>query len=163
VVEVDFSLWRDMSLEEQHFNVYRTRTMSRIFQGAGLHVAPNLNWSGEQSFAFCFQGIPPGCPVAFTECRTPSGSEADRKAFLYGLHEAVRQIQPQRLAIYGGALHEWWIRRDLPTCSTEFVFLESWTDSRRRVRARQEREEREKNQLNLFGGAAWVAEAQVAA
>jgi hypothetical protein len=43
LVEVDFSLWRDRPLIEQVFNIYRTRTLSRIFQAAGLRVVPNLN------------------------------------------------------------------------------------------------------------------------
>lgn len=141
LVEVDFSLWVDRPLEEQRFNVYRQRALARQWQEHGFLVAPCLNWSDERSYSFCFSGIPTGCPVAFTECRTPSSSAEDRRAFLCGLQEAVRQVQPHCLVIYGGLVHKWWIRRALPTCSTAFVFLESWTDARRRVRAEQERHE----------------------
>jgi hypothetical protein len=166
LVEVDFSLWVNDPLPVQLFNVYRQRSLARQWQEAGLLVAPCLNWSDERSFEFCFQGVPVNCPLAFTECRTPSGSEEDRRAFLCGLHEAVRQLRPRTLVIYGGLLHEWWIRRDLPAGDTDFVFLESWTDARRRERARQEREVREHNQLQLFptgGSSQWAEEAQVAA
>jgi hypothetical protein len=160
VVEPDFSLWTDDSLEEQLFNVKRKKIVSRQWQEAGLLVAPCLNWASEESFAFCFSGVPSHCSVAFVECRTASSSAEDKKAFLRGLHEAVRQISPQTLVIYGGVPNEWWIRRDLPAGATRFVFLESWTDSRAKVRKAQEREVRERNQLNLFGGGnkAWAEE-----
>lgn len=163
VIEPDFSLWADAPLVEQLWNTYRTRWLGRYWQDAGLEVMPSLSWATERSFEFCFSGIPTGCPVAFAECRTPSSSAEDRKAFLCGLHEAVRQVRPRTLVIYGGLLHEWWIRRDLPGGDTDFVFLESWTDARRRVRAEQERQERERNQLQLFGGKSWAEEAQQAA
>jgi hypothetical protein len=66
--------------------------------------------------------------------------------------------------IYGGQPHRWWIERDLPAGPTQFVFLESWTDARAKVRKAQAREEREKNQLQLFGGnKVWAAEDQAAA
>ena len=156
LVEVDFSLWADDPLPVQLHNVYRQRALARRWQEAGLIVAPCLNWSDERSFEFCFSGVPRECPVAFTECRTAASSAEDRRAFNHGLHEAIRQVRPQTLVIYGGRIHEWWIRRDLPACATEFVFLESWTDARRCVRAEQTRQVRDRNQLNLFGGDTWA-------
>jgi hypothetical protein len=158
-------LWADMPREEQLESIRRTRTVSRVFQSYNLPVIPNLNWSTEQSFEFCFQGVPVGCPVAFTECRTPSGCEEDKQAFLCGLHEAVRQVRPQTLVIYGGQPHEWWIRRDLPQASTQIVFLESWTDARGRIRKAQEQEARNRNQPELFpiGGKQWADVEAVAA
>jgi Domain of unknown function (DUF4417) len=165
LVEPDFSVWVDDPIETQLFNTKRKRIVARQWQEYGLMIAPNLNWSGPESFKFCFSGVPSHCPVAFTECRTCSSSAVDRRAFLCGLHEAIRQVRPRTLIIYGGAPNEWWIKRDLPAGDTQFVFLESWTDSRTRVRKAQERQERERNQYQLFstGGTQWAEEAVQAA
>lgn len=157
LVEVDFSLWCDDSRETQLFNARRKKVVARVFQEHGLAVVPNLNWGTEESFSFCFVGTPVNAPVCMTECRTASSSAEDRRAFLRGLHEAVRQCQPATLVIYGGAPNAWWIERDLPQCPTQFVFLESWTDARGTIRKRQARELRNKNQLT-FGGTQWADE-----
>ena len=54
LVEVDFSLWTDVPLEEQRFNVCRSRTLARRWQEAGMPVVLSMNWSPEQSFSFAF-------------------------------------------------------------------------------------------------------------
>jgi hypothetical protein len=157
VVEVDFSLWVDSQLAEQQHNVFRTRTVSRVFQAYGLNVIPNLNWSNERSFPFCFAGIPVGAPVCMTECRTPGGTDDDRRAFLVGLEQGVKQVQPRHIIVYGGQEHAYWLQGNLPQGPT-YTLLTSWTTERRRVRATQERQVRERNQLTLFGGNTWAVE-----
>jgi hypothetical protein len=148
VVEPDFSMWADQSLEDWLHNARIKKIVARQWQEAGLLVAPNLNWSRPESFDFAFAGTPIGCPVAFTECRTASSSAEDRKAFSHGLHEAIRRVQPRVLVIYGGQPHRGWIERDLPVGPAQFVFLESWTDSRGKVRKAQERQVREEISCN---------------
>jgi hypothetical protein len=163
VIEPDFSLWADAPLVEQLFNVYRMRLLGRQWQEAGLSVIPNLAWSDDRSFPFCFTGIPVGAPVVACECRTPGGNDADRRRFLAGLTEGVKQGQPEHVLIYGGKEHAFWLSGNLPT-GPHYTLLEAWTSARGKIRARQEREERERNQLQLFGGDQWVEEApQVAA
>jgi hypothetical protein len=165
LVEIDFSMWADDSTETQLFNIRRQKIVSRIFQDFGLAIAPCLNWSGPESFEFCFSGVPSHCPLAYIECRTASSSAEDKRAFSCGLHEAIRQVRPQTLVIYGGLVHRWWIERDLPVGPTRFVFLESWTDARGKIRKVQEQRIREKNQLNLFstgGHSVWEEEAAAA-
>lgn len=163
-VEPDFSIWSDRPQIEGIFNTYRKRVISRIFQGCGIKIIPNLNWSNEDSYDFCFSGIPENAPLAFTECRTASSSTEDRRAFLSGLHAGVTRLRPKTLVIYGGSIHRWWIERDLPTGSTKFLYLEAWTDARRKFRAAQARREQERHQPNLFtGGDSWAEEAQAVA
>lgn len=163
VIEPDFSLWTDEALIQQAYNVFRMRTLGRRYQEAGIPVIPNLAWSDERSFAFCFSGIPVGAPVCMTECRTPGGNDADRRAFLAGLTQAVNKVQPQHVVIYGGKEHAYWLTEHLPH-GPQYTLIDSWTTERRRVRAAQERQARERHQLSLFaGGNQWAEEAQVAA
>jgi hypothetical protein len=160
-VEIDYSLWTDAPLAEQVLSVYKTRVTSRIFQGSGLHVIPNLNWSDERSFPFSFAGIPVGAPVCMTECRTPGSNDDDRRAFLRRLAEGVKQVQPQHVCIYGGQEHRYWLADRLPAGPT-YTLLEAWTSARGKIRAAERRELRNKNQLT-FGGETWAAEDQRAA
>ena len=165
LVEVDFSLGRDRPKAEQVFNVHRTRTVSRVFQGYDLHIIPTLKWAGRESFEFCFQGVPVGAPVAAVECRTAGSTEADRRHFLTGLHEAVRQTQPKHICLYGGAEHSFWLQGNLPE-GPRYTLLESFMTARSRLCKAQEREEaRERNQPGLFptGGSNVRVDVEVAA
>jgi hypothetical protein len=162
LIEADFSLWVNESYEAQRRNVFRQRSLARQWQEAGLLVAPCLNWSNAGSFSFAFQGVPVGCPLVYVECRTPGGNDADRRAFLAGLGEAVRQLRPGHIVVYGGREHEFWLRDRLPT-GPAYTLLTSWTTERRAVRAEQARREEEKYQPSFFGGDVWVDVEQVCA
>jgi hypothetical protein len=154
-IEPDFSLWVDMPLAEQLWNTYRMRTLGRLWQEAGLSVIPNLAWSDERAFPFCFSGIPVSAPVVACECRTPGRNDEDRRAFLAGLRQGVKQVRPQHVLIYGGTTHAYWLDGNLPE-GPDYTLIESWTSARGRLRARQARQLKERNQLQLFGGEQWV-------
>jgi hypothetical protein len=161
VVEPDFSLWRDDPLIVHVYNVYRTRWMGRYWQEAGITVIPSLNWSDERSFSFAFSGIPQHAPVVAVECRTAGQTDGDRRAFLAGLSEGVRQVAPQKLIIYGGREHVFWLSSRLPE-GPHYTLLESWTHCRDRTRTAERRQARARNQLRLFptgGEQRWEAEA----
>jgi hypothetical protein len=162
VVEPDFSLWVDDSIETQLFNVKRKKIVSRQWQEYGLAIIPNLNWSDERSFSFCFAGIPVGASVVACECRTAGSADDDRRAFLKGLEQGVKQVQPQHVVIYGGEEHKFWLKERLPL-GPGYTLIEAWTSVRGRVRKVQEREERERNQPLLFGGGTWAEEEVTAA
>jgi hypothetical protein len=159
LIEPDYSLWADMPLAAQLFNVYRTRSVGRLWQEHNLAVIPNLAWSDERSFEFCFSGIPTHAPVVACECRTPGGNDENRRAFLRGLTAGVKQVKPLNVCIYGGQQHRYWLQDRLPP-GPAYHLIDSWTDARGKIRAAQEREARERNQLNLFGGGKekWVEE-----
>jgi hypothetical protein len=150
VIEPDFSLWTDAPLVEQLHNVYRTRTLGRYWQEHGLWLIPSLNWSDERSYSFAFHGIPPRAPVVAVECRTASRVE-DRAGFLHGLAEAIRQVRPQCVVMYGGERHASWIRPGLPVSGeTEFRFLPAWTDARRRWQGRPKYTKRKSTTAGVY-------------
>jgi hypothetical protein len=161
----DFSLWRDAQPGEQQWNTYRTRWLERYWQEHGIPVIPNVNWSGPQSYQFCFTGIPVGAPVVAVEARTAGQNDADRLAFLAGLRAAVRQTRPQCVLVYGGLEHEFWLRSQLPK-GPEYRLIESWTSLRDRVRRAEERRLRHRHQLTFTfhpqKEAAWADEAVAA-
>jgi Domain of unknown function (DUF4417) len=164
LVEPDFSVWVDDPIETQLFNTKRKRIVARQWQEHGLRVVPNLNWSDDRSYPFAFAGIPQHAPIVACECRTAGSNDTDRRAFLAGLAEGVRQLEPQSVLVYGGTANKFWLDGNLPQ-GPVYHLIDSWTDSRGRIRKAQEREVREQNQLTLFstGGEQWAEEeAQVA-
>jgi hypothetical protein len=149
LVEPDFSLWADSPLVVQLWNTYRTRRLGLLWQDAGLPVIPSLNWSDERSYEFCFVGIPKGAPVVAVECRTAGQADHDRRAFLRGLMEGLRQVQPEHLIVYGGQEHSFWLSPHLPR-GILTTLLPSWTHQRDKIRRREARAIRDRYQFQLF-------------
>lgn len=95
----DFSLWRDMPLAAQMWQVYRSRWVGAFWQEHGLHVLPAVSWSTEASFDFAFDGLPTNATLAISGVgmRDP----AARTLFRAGLAELLQRTTPRLLLVYG--------------------------------------------------------------
>ncbi len=105
VVSPNFSLWHGQPSAVHIWNTYRSRWLARYMQGAGLKVIPDVNWAGEESFEFCFAGIPTGLPVIAIQLQTlkrKSGEEINRS--VAGFVEANRRLAPKSWIVYGNAV-----------------------------------------------------------
>lgn len=58
IIMPDFSLFVDMPIPLQQFNHYRNLWFARMCQIQGIQVIPSLNWSTEDSFDWCTDGLP---------------------------------------------------------------------------------------------------------
>lgn len=58
VLSPDFSMYREMSPTIQHYNTFRNRFCGAYFASKGLRVIPTVSWGDEDTFDFCFLGIP---------------------------------------------------------------------------------------------------------
>lgn len=102
VITPDFSLYRDMPLIMQGWNVYRSRAIGHWLQENGIAVIPNIRFSDERSYAFCCNGISKGGTIAV-------GSHGcikikiERDFFEKGLSEVVHKLEPKRIIVYGAA------------------------------------------------------------
>jgi hypothetical protein len=96
----DFSLWRDMPLVMQMWQVYRSRWCGAWLLHHGIQVVPTVSWSTEQSYAFAFAGITPGSVVAVSTVGTRRDPEA-RTLFADGYTEMVRRLRPATVLVYG--------------------------------------------------------------
>ena len=130
VISPNWSMWRDMPHALQMYVTYKVRYVAWYWQEMGLKVIPDINWSDERSFDFCFDGIPKDAPVAAVQCRTtntgtPQFAES-KKYFLFGLRTALERLTPRKLLIYGGAKHRKWIEPNVDFGETIPVWLDSW-------------------------------------
>lgn len=93
----DFSLYIDYPKALQIFNTYRNRWLGCYWQEKGIDVIPTISWSDEESFAFCFKGVEKGSTVAISTV----GTRYAKEGFILGFEEMIRQIEPEKLIVYG--------------------------------------------------------------
>lgn len=103
----DFSLYPEMPLALQLFNVYRNRWCGAFWQSRGVRVVPTVGWSDARSYPFCFLGVEEGSTVAVSTVGlgdprgTRGASEEERALFRAGFAEMLARISPRLVLLYG--------------------------------------------------------------
>lgn len=96
----DFSLYQDMPLAMKIWNVYRSRVIGQFYQKFGIKVIPTISWSGEDTYSFCFDGIPKGSIVSISTVGIIRNKES-MQMFKNGVDEMTNRIHPKSILIYG--------------------------------------------------------------
>ena len=96
----DFSLYMDMPIAMQVWNVYRSRLIGQIMQDYGMKVIPTLSWSVPDSYQFCFDGIEAGGTVAASTVGVMRSREA-QEVWKHGMTEALKRLRPSCVVVYG--------------------------------------------------------------
>lgn len=97
----DFSMYLDMPLAMQLWNVYRSRLIGQIMQDNGIIVIPTLQWSDKRSYEFCFDGIEPGGVVSVSTIGVKKNPN-QKRVWYDGMDEAMARINPRHVVVYGG-------------------------------------------------------------
>ncbi|WP_312644327.1 DUF4417 domain-containing protein [Hydrogenoanaerobacterium sp.] len=102
VLSPDFSVYLEMNPTIQLYNTFRNRWCGAYFASKGIRVIPSVSWGNENTFNFCFMGIPKGSIVAVsTYMVSEHNNHQDQKEiFLKGYNEMLRQIEPERIICY---------------------------------------------------------------
>ncbi len=106
----DFSLWLDMPIAMQIWNIYRSRWCSRLWQENGCIVVPTMSWSSLVSTTFSFLGIPHNQVVALRSMYRSSIEE--KTNFLEGYNAMVEQVKPRHILWFGKICNE--VNDDIP-------------------------------------------------
>lgn len=96
----DFSLYLDMPIAMQIWNVYRSRLIGQIMQDYGIKVIPTLSWSTPESYKFCFDGIEQGGTVAVSTVGVMRDKLA-QDVWNNGMQEAIKRLKPSLVIVYG--------------------------------------------------------------
>ncbi|WP_288886485.1 DUF4417 domain-containing protein [uncultured Eubacterium sp.] len=102
VILPDFSVYRDMPLIMQLWNIYRSRAIGFWLQINGIKVIPNIRYGDRRTYKFCCDGIGKHCVIAVGSHGNMRQKE-DRKVFLLGLDVIVSILQPSVIVVYGTA------------------------------------------------------------
>lgn len=100
IIVPDYSLYGDLPIGWQIWNVYRSRVVAHALQDLGYQVIINARWSDERSYEFCFTGIEEGSVVA-VGTHGCSKMLVDRRLFDRGLVELIKRVKPQTIIFYG--------------------------------------------------------------
>lgn len=101
VLTPDFSLYLDMPIAMQVWNIYRSRLIGQIMQDYGITVIPTVSWAYKSSFDFCFDGLPKNATLAVSTI----GVKQDKEQFqiwVDGMDEMIKRLTPKRIVVYGG-------------------------------------------------------------
>lgn len=97
----DFSLYADMSISQQIYNIYRSRLIGQLAQKQGIKVIPTISWSDKRSYKFCFDGIEKGSTIAVSTIGVKKDKNC-KKVFFDGMKECIKRIEPSLIINYGG-------------------------------------------------------------
>ena len=97
-----FSVYRDMPLIVQLYNIYRSRAIGCWLQANGVKVICNLRWGDRRTHRLCCDGAPRCCVVAVGTLGTLRDRD-DRHCFTEGLSAVVTRLQPTTIVVYGDA------------------------------------------------------------
>lgn len=136
----EFSTWRDMSLQQQRYNVYRSRVLTMYYQRQGIDVIPLLQWSDGRTWEWCFDGLPHGGTFAAPAHIGYARDYWGQHLYEMGLREAVRRVEPDTILIYGERFDV-----DLP-CDVV------WYENEDLIRGRQPELERRRRRRESRGG-----------
>lgn len=99
----DFSLYTEMPLAMQIWNTYRSRLIGQMGQRMGLIVIPTVSWCREDSFEFCFDGLPKKSTLSVSTMGVKQ-EEYNFNLWTAGMDAMIERLKPERLLIYGGAV-----------------------------------------------------------
>lgn len=102
VILPDFSLYRDMPLAMQIWNIYRSRAIGHWLQKNGVNVIPNIRYGDKRTYRICCDGIHKHCVIAIGAHGNLRLLE-DREIFLKGLDVIVKKLEPTVIVVYGAA------------------------------------------------------------
>ncbi len=102
VLSPDFSMYIEMNKALQLYNTFRNRWCGAYLASKDIKVIPTVNWGDENTFEFCFDGIPKGSIVAVsTYMVCEHNNHADQKDFfMKGYEEMLRRIEPSKIICY---------------------------------------------------------------
>ena len=102
VILPDFSLYRDMPLVMQLWNIYRSRAVGHWLQTKGVKVIPNIRFGDHRTYSICCIGIEKHSVISIGSHGNLK-NRLDREIFLKGVDKIVKTLEPRVIIIYGAA------------------------------------------------------------
>ena len=99
----DFSTYQDFPEPIKIYNTYRMRAYGYWLGKNGIQVINNVRWGTEESYRYCFDGIPQNSVVAIGTVGGSPRRLIDRERFEMGLDVLVHTLNPKVILVYGSA------------------------------------------------------------
>ncbi|MCR4557107.1 MAG: DUF4417 domain-containing protein [Saccharofermentans sp.] len=102
VISPDFSLYRDMPLVMQLWNIYRSHAIGSWLQNNGVNVIPNIRFGDERTFDNCCCGVSHSSTIAIGTHGCIK-NKIDRFYLSAGVEWIINKLEPKIVVIYGQA------------------------------------------------------------
>lgn len=103
ILTPDFSLYTEMPIAMKIWNTYRSRLIGQMAQRLGMIVIPTVSWCEEETFRFCFDGLPKQSVLSISTIGVKQ-EEYNFSLWKAGVDEMIKRLKPEALLIYGGAV-----------------------------------------------------------
>lgn len=107
VIAPDFSLYTDFPRALQILSCYRRNWCAAYWQSLDIDIIPDVVWGDEQSYDFCFEGIPKHSTVAVSSVGVKKDKEWNAKEnslFKKGYDEMMNRLEPKTVLYYGSMI-----------------------------------------------------------
>ena len=105
VISPDYSVYVDLPLAHQIWNIYRDRVTCEWLRSLGLNVIFNLRWGDYRTYKYVFAGIEKHSVISVGSHGLIKHPE-NRNIFMNGFKEMIRRVEPATLVIYGPLINE---------------------------------------------------------
>ena len=102
VISPDYSMYRDMPLVMQYWNLYRSRALGHWLQSNGVRVIPNIRFGDDRTVEASCLGISKHSIIAFGSYGNLRASN-DFTIFSKGATKAISILEPSAIVVYGSA------------------------------------------------------------
>ena len=109
VISPDFSLYTDFPRALQILSCYRRQWCGAYWREQGIDVIPDVVWGDEESFDYCFLGIPKHSTVAVSTVGVTNDAEWNDKndsLFRKGYEEMMERLEPETVILYGSEVED---------------------------------------------------------
>lgn len=101
IITPDFSTYADFPFPIKIFNTYRMRAFGYWYGTIGGAVINNVRWGEEDTFGWCFDGIPHNSIVSIGTVASELKNPANRDLFNNGFAKMLDVLQPHTVIVYG--------------------------------------------------------------
>lgn len=102
IITPDFSTCLDFPFPITIYNTYRMRAFGywygKILGGA---VINNVRWGEEESFSYCFDGIPKNSIISIGTVASELHKQENRELFNTGFNKLLEVLKPHTIIVYG--------------------------------------------------------------
>lgn len=102
VILPDFSVFRDMPLVQQNWNIYRSRAIGTWLESKGVEIIPNIRWADGRTYETCCLGIKKNSTIAIGTHGIVKKIK-ERNQLIQGLEYVIDRLNPKNIVIYGTA------------------------------------------------------------
>lgn len=100
VISPDFSVYRDMPLVMQLWNIFRSRAIANWLIENGVYVIPNIRFGDSRTTEIACDGIDTNSIIAIGSHGCIKSS-LDRNLFVEGLDTVIKKLSPKVIVLYG--------------------------------------------------------------